>query len=317
MLNRCRRHAVLLTGLTAALVLAANTVVAEVPRAAVERGLNEYREHGQFELPAIPDGDIDRLAAGEPMVWQLRDLPDSGEAETASMGIVGARVIDAPRLLVWLSALGGNSDYRAVRKVDDKAAGRAKKPSKSRVVHSMLSMDDDGSYRRYQHVNLPWPVRDRHWVIYCEKNVAVADYTDDRVWEHTWVLEADGLELVAAAHEEAPIDGLTEKMLDRSIYLPSNEGSWIMIDLGDERTLLLAYMDVELGGTFPAGLVRRFTGKQLKSGLDMFGGLAERVAGEYDEVPPIHDGNGAFISREEAIAAERNWLGETRLATHP
>lgn len=315
MLLRRRRHSVLLPGLAAALALTANTAAADAPRASVERGLDEYRAYGHYELPAIPDGDIDRLAAGEPMVWQLRDLPDSGASETTSMGIVGARVIDAPRLLVWLSALGGNSDYRAVRNKDEKAAGKSK--SKTRVIHSMLSMDDDGSYRRYQHVNLPWPFRDRHWVIYCEKNVAVADYTDDRVWEHTWVLEPDGLELVAAAHEEAPIDGLTEKMLERSIYLPSNRGSWIMIDLGDERTLLLTYMDVELGGTFPAGLVRRFTGKQLKSGLDMFGGLAERVAGEYDEVPPIHDGNGAFISHEDAIAAELNWLGETRLATHP
>ena len=311
MTDSARRRSTLLL----ATLCLAGAALAEAPRPAVESGLDEYRAFGRFELPAIPAGDIDRLAAGEAMVWQLRDLPDSESTETSSMGIVGARVIDAPRILVWLSALGGNSDYRAARRENDKAAGRSARPSKSRVTHSMLSMFDDGSYTRYQHVNMPWPVRDRHWVIYCEKNVAVAAKTDDRVWEHTWALEPDGLELVAAAHAETPIDGLTGKMLERSIYLPSNQGAWIMIDLGDNRTLLLAYMEVELGGTFPAGLVRRFTQKQLKSGLEMFEGLARRVADEYDELPPIHDGNGAFISRTAADRAADQWLGGTRVAT--
>ena len=298
------------------LVGVASTAAAEPGPRAIERGLDEYRQYGRFDLPVIPAADVDALAAGEPVVLQIRDLPEA-DGETSSMGIIGARVVEAPRLLVWLSALGGNSDYRDARKGDEKAAGRSSRESKSRVTHSMLSMFDDGSYMRYQHVNLPWPVKDRHWVIYCEKNVRVAEQTHDRVWEHTWNLESDGFELVQAVHAETPIDGLTDKMLKKSIYLPSNRGAWIMIDIGPNRTLLLTIMDVELGGSFPAGLVRRFTQRQLKSGLDMFGGFAMRVAAEYDESPPIHDGHGDFITREAAAAAERQWLGETRLATQP
>ena len=264
-----------------------------------------YARYGRFEIPAFDDADIDALAAGEPVVLALRDLARGGDGGTRSLAIVGARVYEVPRLLAWLTALGGNNDYRSARAEEEKSAGRDKK---SRVTHAMLSRFDDGSYVRYQHIRLPWPLRDRHWAVYCRKNVAAAQASDGRVWEHFWTLDADGLAEARQALAEGRIDGVDDKMLDKSIYLPANEGAWVLVDLGGDRTLLIAYVDVDLGGNFPGGLVRRFSQKQLKAGLDALQDFMARVHTEYDEQPLVHDGRGRPIAREDAERVAAGWV---------
>lgn len=262
-----------------------------------------YNQHGRFDLPAFSDDDVLAMASGEPVVVRLGEADGD---ETRSVAFVGAKLIEAPRLLVWLTALGGNNDYRSSD--DDKAAGRARK---SRVTHAMLSRKDDGSYVRYQHVRLPWPLRDRHWTIHLRKNPAVAEATRDRVWEHYWFLEEDGLELVSAALAAGSVSDVSPKMLEKSIYLPANQGSWITLELAAERTLLLAYVDVDLGGNFPRSLVRGFTERQLKAGLDKLPHYVSRVSREYDAAPYIHDGYGRRIEPADATRIAVSWREST------
>lgn len=267
-----------------------------------------YNQHGRFDLPVFSDDDVLAMAGGEPVVVSLSE---GDSDETRSMAFVGAKLIEAPRLLVWLTALGGNNDYRSSD--EDKAAGRARK---SRVTHAMLSRQDDGSYVRYQHVRLPWPFRDRHWAIHLRKNPAVAVATHDRVWEHYWFLEDNGLEQVSTAVAAGSISDVSSKMLSKSIYLPANEGSWITLELDADHTLLLAYVDVDLGGNFPRSLVRGFTERQLKAGLDKLPGYVSRVSHEYDAAPTIHDGRGRRIEPAEAMRAADSWR-QSRTETAP
>ncbi len=260
----------------------------------------DYNRHGRFELPAFSNENVLAMANGEPVVVGLRD---ANADDTRSMAFVGAKLIAAPRLLVWLTALGGNNDYR--RSPDeDKAAGRSRK---SRVTHAMLSRQDDGSYVRYQHIRLPWPFKDRHWAVHCRKNPGLAAGTDDKVWEHYWLLEDNGLEQVSAAMAAGDISDVSSKMLTKSIYLPANEGTWITLALDAEHTLLLAYVDVDLGGSFPRSLVRGFTERQLKAGLDSLPGFVGRVAQEYDAVPYIHDGRGQRIQPADVARVADSW----------
>jgi hypothetical protein len=289
----------LLPGAAAATETPGGVAVAELEDAIREQ-VALYNQHGRFDLPAFADGDVLAMASGEPVVVSL--LEADGD-ETRSMAFVGAKLIEAPRLLVWLTALGGNNDYRSSND-DDKAAGRSRK---SRVTHAMLSRADDGSYVRYQHVRLPWPFRDRHWAIHLRKNPAVAEATRDRVWEHYWFLEDDGLEQVSAAIAAGSISDVSPKMLKKSIYLPANQGSWITLELDAERTLLLAYVDVDLGGNFPRSLVRGFTESQLKAGLDKLPGYVSRVSHEYDAAPTIHDGRGRHIEPADATRIADSW----------
>src|SRR5262249_14474385 len=153
-----------------------------------------------------------------------------------------------------------------------------------------------GAYVTYQHMDLPWPLRDRQWVILSEKNVALADATADRIWEHRWSLVSHGEEVLETAYAEGRISGVTRQQLDGSVYLAANRGAWILFDLGHERTLVAAYLDVDLGGRLPGSLVRSFTKRQLKSELQALKSLSS-ADGTYNEQPMLHDGHGLPISR--------------------
>lgn len=213
------------------------------------------------------------------------------------MGLYALKVIEAPRLLLWLSVMGGNDerDYRLTR--------------------ATLGRDAPGSYVRYQHVDLPWPVRDRHWVIDCSKNTALAEASGGVVWEHLWDLHAEGPALLTAAMDAGHIPKLSHEALRDSVYLPANRGAWTLIDAGPQRTLVIAYVDADLGGSFPDLLVRTFTKRRLKAGLKVLEDMATRVHLNYSAAPPIHDGHGREISRESALQAARRWREVTQVAS--
>lgn len=238
-------------------------------------------------VPELQPADIETLLAGQSIVTAPGEsgLDDGGE----TMGLLGLQLVDAPRLLVWLTMLGGG--------------GR----SDGRVTSVRLSSMTAGSYTRYQHVNLPWPIRDRHWVIYCDKNLELAQASGGAIWEHRWSLHESGEQLLRTAFEDSRIPGLDIRTLDNSIYLPANRGTWAVFDLGENKTLILAYYDSDLGGRLPAALVRSITKRQLRKYLEASGRLAERIVEHYDGTSPIHDGFGSPISRQNAIDAARAW----------
>lgn len=238
-------------------------------------------------VPELQPADIETLLAGQSIVTASGESgPDDG-GET--MGLLGLQLVDAPRLLVWLTMLGGG--------------GR----SDGRLTSVRLSSMTAGSYTRYQHVNLPWPIRDRHWVIYCDKNLELAQASGGAIWEHRWSLHESGEQLLRTAFEDSRIPGLDIRTLDNSIYLPANRGTWAVFDLGENKTLILAYYDSDLGGRLPAALVRSFTKRQLRKYLEASGSLAGHILDHYDGTSPIHDGFGLPISREDAIAVARTW----------
>ena len=165
----------------------------------------------------------------------------------------------------------------------------------------------DGSYARYQHVNLPWPIRDRHWVIYCEKNLELAQASAGAIWEHRWSLHESGEQLLQSAFEDSRIPGLEISTLDNSIYLPTNRGSWAVFDLGENRSLIVAFYDSDLGGRLPAGLVRSISKRQLQKYLEVSERLAGQILDHYGGNSPILDGFGSPISREDAVNVARAW----------
>jgi hypothetical protein len=205
------------------------------------------------------------------------------------------QVVDAPRLLVWVSLLGES----------DELSGKVKR--------ALLANKPAGAYVTYQHMDLPWPFKDRQWVILSEKNSALADESADRIWEHRWSLVPRDEDVLETAHAEGRSSGVTRQQLDDSVYLAANRGAWILFDLGHERTLVAAYLDVDLGGEFPGALVRSFTKRQLKSELKALKAL-RRADSTYNEQPMVHDGHGLPISRWTVLEASGPWLAQSRLA---
>ena len=190
---------------------------------------------------------------------------------------------------MWLTVLGGG--------------GR----SDDRLTSVVLSRMPAGTYSRYQHVNLPWPIRDRHWVIFCEKNLELADASAGVIWEHRWSLHETGEHLLQTAYEDGRISGLKMRTLNASVYLPANRGTWALFDLGQDKTLIVVFYDADLGGLLPGRLVRSFTKRQLRKYLEATRELTDNVLQYYDENSPIHDGLGSPISRKDAIDVARAW----------
>ncbi len=263
---------------------------------AIPAALQRYSSERQFFLPQVTSEELEDLVAGKVVVTVLGKGTTSDGSEISAMGVAGLAVIDAPRVLAWLALFGGSG----------KGSGRYTRAT----LHDL----PDGGYVRYQHVNLPWPFKDRHWVIQAEKNAALARASDGLIWEHRWGLHDHGQSLVRPAFEQGEIPRLSDEQVRKSIYLPSNHGAWIMFELAPDKTLLAANLDAELGGRFPGAIARRFTKMQMRAGFRRVAELARHVHLHYDGEPLVHDGFGQPITRQDAINAATRWLGDGRVA---
>jgi hypothetical protein len=202
------------------------------------------------------------------------------------MRVVGWQTVKAPRLLVWLSLLGARED------------------SSARRQHVVLARRPAGAYVSYHHIDLPWPFKDRHWLLLCEKNLSLASESHDDIWEHRWsLLPLDDSQL-EAAYDTGAVAGLTRKTFDDSLYLTANQGAWIVFDLGVDGTLVAASMDIDLGGRFPDALVQSFAKHQMR---EFFESLNTLSGAAYAANPVIDDGRGVPITEEAAHREARRW----------
>ena len=256
-------------------------VVGKIPRL-----LAQYSEQGDLRLPNLSPAELETLAAGTPLVTLYRDPTAEPGDKVHAMGVVGWQIVKAPRLLVWLSLLGSRED------------------SSARRQHVVLTRRPAGAYVSYHHIDLPWPFKDRHWLLLCEKNVSLANESHDDIWEHRWsLLPLDDSQL-EAAYDTRAVPGLTRKAFDDSVYLTANQGAWIVFDLGAEGTLVAASMDIDLGGRVPDALVQSFAKHQMREFFD----LLNRLSGaDYTGNPVIDDGRGVPITEEAALRAVRYW----------
>jgi hypothetical protein len=255
--------------------------VAEIPRL-----LAQYSVQGDVRLPSLSPTELDTLATGNPVLTLYRDPTAEPGDKVRAMRVVGWQLVEAPRLLVWLSLLMGRDD------------------SSARLQHVVLSRRPAGGYVSYHHIDLPWPAKDRHWLLLCEKNVRLASESDDDIWEHRWSLLPRDDSQLEAAYDSGDVPGLTRKAFDDSVYLVANQGAWIVFDLGAEGTLVAASMDIDLGGRFPDALVQSFAKHQMR---EFFESLAALRGARYEATPVIEDGRGVPITPEAARREARNW----------
>lgn len=254
--------------------------------------LEQYSQQGDFQLPSLSVTELDALTAGEAVVALYRDPTITPTEQLDTQRLVGWQVVNAPRLLVWLSILGGSEE------------------SSARLNHAVLLRRTAGAYVSYHHMDLPWPFKDRQWTLLCEQNLSLAEDSHDVIWEHRWSLLPRDDALLEGAYKRGLMPGLTRRALDDSVYLRANRGAWILFDLGAAGTLVAASMDVDFGGHIPDTIVRTFAKHQLRTFLESLGALRGR---HYAENPMVHDGRGLPITREAAMTAARLPPGSPRL----
>lgn len=258
-------------------------------RNAIRAFVEQYSEQQNRHVGDLSIDDLDGLYAGQAIVEILDSSDASHDADEGEMGVFGLKIVPAPRLLVWLALIADSEELDG------------------RFTRAVLSEGRAGTIVRYQHIDLPWPIKDRHWVIRCENNLDIADSSAGLIWERRWSLHEHGQALIDSAYAGGNIVGVTRRVLDNSIYLPANSGTWTLLDLGSDGTLVAAYLDAKLGGRISDGLVRRFTRRQLRAGLASLQELSMSVLAKYDGERFVHDGRGLPISQEDALRAGLRW----------
>ena len=250
-------------------------------------GMDEYSALSEFSLPPLEEDDWRDLFRGE-VVRMMHKIPmDDVDGEAREHRRIWAfRIVDAPRVATWLSALHPHF------------------VASDRVTEKRLETNGRGGSLWYQLIDLPWPVRSRHWVIRVGPGLAIAKATEGRVWEQSWGLEPGGEEIAFDAVGRGIVPDIDLDEARGARYMIANTGAWAMFDLGAEGTLVAYQVTLVLGGWLPESLAARFAKGELKSVLETVARNTTEVAQVYDPGEwTIFGGDGHAIGLAEARAA--------------
>lgn len=306
---RCRLEHAAIAGLLAVALLAPICSASELAlsRARIE----EYNALSKTPLPPLSDEHGEELLAREVVKqkWNTEVAVADGEADK-DMRIrgVGYRIVDSPRLETWLAALDPHTLF----------PGRVKE---YRVVDG-----GGGSNQLYQHMSLPWPIRDRNWVIDTWLDSDLAARSADRIWQQAWLLSENGREIASEVVRGGKVAGLDEDAAEKAVYLPANEGSWVVAQLDDDTTLLVYQLTIVVGGWIPESLGMKLAMRELDDTLNKVAAAAAGMQSHYvaghetqfagdrsvvrrfDEMPPSVD------SRLDAAGLEVSAMPESTAA---
>ncbi len=231
--------------------------------------LAEYNEKAHFALPTLSVARLRRLASGK--VVRIREQVNTDDGPQR---ITGLLLCDARRDDLWVAL---------------------RDPHLTSLPElTEVRISDDGVWPTnwYQFFHMPGPFADRHWVIAVNDNIAMAKNSAGRLWEHHWDLQSGGLELGTRVVAEGRIPRVTPEMATRAVYPSTNEGAWLLISLGEGRTLLGYTVRVSVGGRIPDRMVESysmFTLARLLRGVEERASVA---AEHYDAAHPRIRGGG-------------------------
>lgn len=248
------------------------------PADLVPTALEVYNERADDPLPFLTTDQVRDLVKGD--VVRVR-RKDPREGDDGPERVTGFMLLRKPRLATWLAAL--HPDF----------------PRNSMLTEVRLMQDDAGHSMWYQHLSLPWPITDRHWVVALQKDLDMARATEGFVWVHEWDLVPRGEEIARETVAAGRAEGLTPASVAKAIYLPSNRGAWVLFALDEDLTLLAYRVTTVVGGGIPDSWITTFAMAQLEGLLREVDDLAATALEDYDpERTPIYDGLGALIPRQ-------------------
>ncbi len=195
----------------------------------VQGALKTLNQHAVYPLAALSEADLSKLTAGK--VVKIRETAAADEPQRA----IGMILTPHSRDAVWVAA-------------------RTEEGSYASMSNLVLPHPGEGE-RWYQHMNVPFPFTDRHWVIDVWDNASLAD---GPCWEHPWRLAPDGYDAARAAVVAGKVDSLSKKEFDGALKVPVNNGAWVACQVGGE-TLLVFHAQSVVGGSVPDRLVVDFT----------------------------------------------------------
>jgi len=212
---------------------------------------------GALQPVALTAQDFDRLAKTG-IARRRVHMPGADR-------VVGMIWSPAPRDTLWVSILD-DADFTLV----------------DSLTEIRLADTAGGHKRLYQHLDLPWPVENRHWVIEIKNNTQLAMQTGDQIWERVWDLTSP--DDIPAGRPEA-------------IWAPVADGGWLLLPAGG-GTLVVYHARSVIGGHIPDELVTRWSMATLGKLLEQVVDRAQKIPRHYTgEHPPIYRPDGSAVPR--------------------
>ncbi|MEM6820186.1 MAG: hypothetical protein AAF578_15510 [Pseudomonadota bacterium] len=239
--------------------------------------LIEYQRASGVPVSGLDQASLSKLYQGEVIYRKVSVTETTDGEETTSLRVIGYRLIQQAREPLWLAALAFDAGYS------------------NRLTERLLETNALGGGDWYQHLDMPWPLRDRHWLIRTEKNTTLAHNSTNRLWEHRWSLVPSASSRVNDLFNEGEFAGISVKQAQKSVPLPLNNGAWVMGAAGPSRTLVMVHATVDLGGIVPDSLVARQTRKNLTKMLGKIEQDADEAWVKYDSNYLIYRGDGSLI----------------------
>ena len=233
----------------AAVACAANATPAELD--AAWRGFSDSQQrHLRVALPAPTAADWLELANGNTVTHRSRTDHEAGNR------VLAMRFIDQPPVSVWLAILDG------------KHAGLSVEYSEWTISATPTSKV------LYQHLDLPFPIANRHWILEAHSNGELYTKSGMTAWERSWALDARGEAALASLPASVREAGAS------AIWTPKNRGGWLLLAVG-WGTLAIYQLETDIGGWIPDDLVASYALSTLKTLVDRTAALADRVAVHY------------------------------------
>ena len=231
----------------------------------IREALGLFNRIAAEDVPLLGPDQVEALLQGE--VVKVREVPNGPDQPQR---VVGYALYDLPRAQVWIAATDPHAGYSGGMLHED------------RIVQ-----DEAGTSVWYQHLSLPWPVQNRHWLIRIKKNRELAAQSESRIWEHSWSLDEKGESFIPDFIRAGHIQSITLEDAQKAIYTPVNHGGWIVMTMPGNCSLLMYHVTSVIGGSIPDSFVSEWAMLTLDDML--------KKVGEFSRTMPLHyvDGHDA------------------------
>lgn len=249
----------------------------------IQAALALQADLSELPLPQLDADQLKDLLKGKVVrtsaKWTLpgAENEDGEEEPHERRRVMAFCLFPQPREVVWISAM------------DPHYLGN------DRLTEGRLSGDDlRGTW--YQHMDLPWPVKSRQWVIEVSKSTDVSERSDNAVWEQKWTLLPDGERRALEAAAGGRVEGIDVDDVKDARYLDENIGSWSVFALDECLTMIGYQVTVAMGGWIPDRLAARFAKNALEDLMKNVDKNTQRMPTHYVEGHEIIlDGSGREI----------------------
>lgn len=236
--------------------------------------LAAYNGSARYALPRLDGAQRRRIAEGE--LVRLRHKQATPGLPQQALGLVW---VDVPRDDLWIASQDRHF------------------PGLDETVEFRLTQEGVEPVLWYGFVDLPWPMKNRQWVVEVWDNLTLAASPEVDAWEHGWQVARQGWPMAQDAIRRGRVADMTEQRSAKALFIPVNRGAWVMIQMPDGGTLLGFHATFEIGGSVPDRLVVSNTLRGLERLLnDVIERARTEVRGHYvGDHPVLLGGDGQPI----------------------